>query len=83
MRLIIEARLEGDPESLAETEAAKIVAVLERQDRSLAGLGLTLAEGRALLAEIQSVLVVQQTSDWTADKLACCRCGTMLAHKDS
>ena len=83
MRLIIEARLEGDPESLEDTEAAKIVAVLDRQDGSLAHLGLTLAEGRALLAEVQSVLVVQQTSDWMADKLACCRCGTRLAHKDS
>ena len=62
MRLIIEARLEGDQGSTATTEAAQIIAVLERQDRSLAGLGLTLAEGRALLAEVQSVLMSHQTA---------------------
>jgi len=33
-----------------------------RQDRSVAGLGLTLAEGRALLAEVQSVLVSHQAA---------------------
>jgi hypothetical protein len=54
MRLIIEARLEGGETS--ETEATT-VAVVERKDRSVADLGLTLAEGRALLAEVQSLLV--------------------------
>ena len=43
MRLIIEARLEGGETS--ETEATT-VAVVERKDRSVADLGLTLAEGR-------------------------------------
>src|SRR5476651_2049253 len=58
MRLIIEARLEGGETS--ETEAT-IVAVAERKDRSVAELELTLAEGRALLAEVQSLLVSEQT----------------------
>ncbi|HEY5579788.1 MAG TPA: ISKra4 family transposase [Rhodoferax sp.] len=83
MRLIIEARLEGDQASSAATEAAKIVAVVERQDRSVAGLGLTLAEGRALLAQVQSVLVSHQAAGWMAGQLTCCRCGSVLAHKDS
>ena len=83
MRLIIEARLEGDQASSAATEASMIVAVVERQDRSVAGLGLTLAEGRALLAEVQSVLVSHQAAGWMADQLACCRCGSVLAHKDT
>src|SRR5450830_782092 len=83
MRLIIEARLEGDQASSAATEAATIVAVVERQDRSVAGLGLTLAEGRALLAQVQSVLVSHQSAGWMADQLACYRCGSVLAHKDS
>lgn len=59
MRLIIEARLEGT-QTGSTTTGATIVAALERQDRSVADLGLTLAEGRALLAEIQSMLVSQQ-----------------------
>ena len=55
MRLIIEARMEDEQTSSTATEAT-IVAVVDRQERSVAGLGLTLAEGRALLAEVQSVL---------------------------
>jgi hypothetical protein len=82
MRLIIEARLEGNQTSSAATEAATIVAVVERQDRSVAGLGLTLAEGRALLAEVQSVLVSHQAAGWMENQLTCCRCGAILAHKD-
>src|SRR6266436_5515440 len=77
MRLIIEARLEG-----AQT-GATIVDVVERQDRSVADLGLTLAEGRALLAKVQSILVSQQAAGWMASQVACCRCGSVLAHKDS
>lgn len=75
MRLIIEARLEGDHESSAATKATAVVAVVERQDRSVADLGLTLSEGRALLAEIQSVLVSHQAAGLMADRLACGCCG--------
>jgi hypothetical protein len=82
MRLIIEARLEG-AQTGSNAGTATVVAVVKRQDRSVADLGLTLAEGRALLAEVQSVLVLQQTAGWIAGELACLRCGAMLAHKDS
>ena len=78
MRLIIEARLEGGETS--ETEATT-VAVVERKDRSVADLGL--AEGRALLAEVQSLLVSEQTAGWMESQLACHRCGSMLARKDA
>jgi len=80
MRLIIEARLEGGETS--ET-AATTVAVVERKDRSVADLGLTLAEGRALLAEVQSLLVSEQTAGWMESQLACHRCGSMLAVKET
>lgn len=80
MRLIIEARLEGGPNGKAET---MIVATVPRPDRSIADLGLTLAEGRALLAEVQSVLVSQQTASWMQGQSACRSCGSRLAHKDS
>ena len=68
MRLIIEARLEG-AQTRSNAAVATVVAVVERQDRSVADLGLTLAEGRALLAEVQSVLVRQQTAGWIAGEL--------------
>src|SRR5260370_36554604 len=80
MRLIIEARLEGGETS--ETEAT-IVAVVERKDRSVADLGLTLAEGRALLAEVQSLLVSEQPAGWMKSQLACHRCGPSLRAKDA
>ncbi len=61
MRLIIEARLEAESTDATATPTEyMIIAVVDRQDRSLGGLGLTLTKGRALLAEIQSVLVAQQ-----------------------
>jgi hypothetical protein len=69
MRLIIEARLEGGETS--ETEAT-IVAVVERKDSSVADLGLTLAEGRAFLAEVQSSLVSEQTARSMESKLEPC-----------
>ena len=81
MRLIIEARLE-DAQTSAMGAQSKIVAVVERQDQSVANFGLTLAEGRALLAEVQSMLVSQQAAGWMAGQLACRRCGSVLAHKD-
>lgn len=56
MRLIIEARLEGT-QTGAESADTKVIAVVERQDRNVANLGLSPAEGRALLAEVQPILV--------------------------
>ena len=53
MRLIIEARLEGSETGTPGSEA-RVVAVIERQDHSVADLGLTLVEGRALLAKVQA-----------------------------
>ena len=80
MRLIIEARLEAGETS--ETKATT-VAVVERKDRSVADLGLTLAEGRALLAEVQWLLVSEQAAGWMESQLICDLCGSMLAHKDA
>ena len=82
MRIIIEARLEDAQVGAASAEATT-VEVVERQDGSIANLALTLAEGRALLAKVQSILVSQQTASWTASQVACHRCGSKLAHTDS
>ena len=57
--------------------------MIERQDHSVADLGLTLVEGRALLAKFQAGLVVHQAADWTANQAACTSCGAMVARKDS
>lgn len=80
MRQIIEARVEGGD---ARATDATVLAVVERNDLSLADLGRTLAEGRALLAEVQSFLVPEQTTGWMKSPMARHRCGSMLAHKDA
>ena len=82
MRLIIEARVE-DPDARGATGGAVTLAVVERRKGSLAELGLTLAEGRDLLAEAQSALVSQQVAGWIFGKTGCSRCGSALSHKDS
>ena len=59
MRLIIEARLsDGDSDTVNDGDG--VLAVVERRDCSLAQLGLTLAEGRSLLAKVQAELVSKQ-----------------------
>ena len=82
MRLIIEARVE-DPDARDATAGAVTLAVVERRKGSLAELGLTLAEGRDLLAQAQSALVSQQVGGWMTGQTDCRRCGSALSHKDS
>ena len=55
MRLIIEARLEGN--DIEPTVVPIPLAVIDRYDDDLEQLGLSLAEGRELLAAAQSVVV--------------------------
>jgi hypothetical protein len=63
MRLIIEARLvDGDTDTVEEGDG--VLAVVARPDRSLAELGLTLAEGRSLLAKVQTELISKQVQRW-------------------
>ena len=45
--------------------------------------GLTLAEGRSLLAKVQSVLVAKQVTGWSSGQTHCRRCRAALSHKDS
>ena len=64
MRLIIEARLEGN--DIEPTVVPIPLAVIDRYDDDLEQLGLSLAEGRELLAAAQSVVVSSQASRWIA-----------------
>ena len=82
MRLIVEARFEGSVDGAAEAERT-VVAVLNRKDASLGDFGCSLAEGRALLAAVQSVLITRQSEVWLAEHAVCRLCGRALAHKDS
>ena len=75
MRLIIEARIAEAADIGHAADGAVTLAVLERRDRSLSKLGLTLAEGRGLLARAQDVLVSQQVDAWMSGETHCRRCG--------
>jgi hypothetical protein len=82
MRLIIEARLvDGDTDTVEE--GGGVLAVVERPDRSLAELGLTLAEGRSLLAKVQTELKSKQVQRWLSGQTHCQNCGAALSHKDN
>ena len=82
MRLIIEARIE-DTEAGDAAAGAMTLAVIERRGRSLVDLGMTLAEGRALLAQAQAALVSRHVGAWMSERKHCHRCGRALSHKDS
>lgn len=82
MRLIIEARIDQTQAGVAP-EPAMILAVIERRECDLGDLGMTLAEGRSLLAEAQSVLVSRQARAWMSEHMKCKRCGISLPHKDN
>ena len=82
MRLIIEARLaDGDNDTVEEGDG--VLAVIERPDCCLAELGLTLAEGRSLLAKVQAELISKQVQSWLSGQTHCRSCGAALNHKDS
>jgi hypothetical protein len=51
-------------------------------DNDLEQLGLTLEEGRELLAAAQSALVSSQAEQWLATEDYCRRCCTPLYHKE-
>ena len=80
MKLIIEARVED-----ADGQAGPpiVVGTVQRRDGNLADLGLSLAEGRSFLGQVQSTLVSEQAARWLAQHVKCRRCGEALAHKDS
>ncbi|MGF6998343.1 hypothetical protein [Paraburkholderia sp. GAS32] len=66
MRLVIEARLaDGDSDTVNDGDG--VLAVVERPDCRLARLGLTLAEGRSLLARAQAELVSKQV-EWCGSR---------------
>ena len=81
MKLIIEARLEGDGIEMAKDPIQ--IAVIHRRDDDLEQLGLSLAEGKELLAATQSVLVSCQADTRVAGEDYCHDCYTPLRRKDT
>lgn len=82
MRLIIEARID-ETQAGVPPEPAMTLAVIERRESDLGDLGMSLAEGRSLLAEAQSALVSRRARAWMSEHTKCKRCGISLPHKDT
>jgi hypothetical protein len=77
MRMIIEARLIGD----AEARDPIVFGTVERLGGHVDAIGLSLAEGRALLASAQQFLVRAQCRAITAAHVPCVQCNKKLATK--
>jgi hypothetical protein len=82
MRLIIEVRFVDEDDNASRADNA-VLAVIERPDHDLSQLGLTLSEGRSLLAEAQRALVSRQVDAWLTGQMHCRFCAAALQHKES
>ena len=56
---------------------------LRRAGLSMASLGLTLAEGKALLRDLQGYMVERQAASWLARHRSCPHCGRRFVRKAS
>jgi hypothetical protein len=59
------------------------IACLEREDLTLTTLGLTLAEGKAILKALQAVVVEQQMTAYVDTQRPCAHCGRRQRSKGS
>ena len=67
----------------AGSESAEDLLVLTKQHQRLEQLGLTLAEGKQLLREVQGRVVQQQVMAFLAAQTACPTCGRGTRHQGS
>jgi hypothetical protein len=81
MRLIIEARVES-ADAATNQEPIRL-AVIDRVDDDLEVLGLSLEEGRELIAAAQSAAISAHMQQWLSTQDFCRHCYTPLRHKDS
>jgi hypothetical protein len=77
MRMVIEARLEGNAGGSVPIRLAEF----ERADGELKQLGLSLAEGKRLVHEAQRALVNAQAHGFAAASRNCLQCGAALSIK--
>jgi len=77
MRMVIEARLEGNAGGSVPIRLAEF----KRADGELKQLGLSLAEGKNLVYEAQRALVNAQAHGFVVAFRHCLQCGTALSIK--
>jgi hypothetical protein len=78
MQIIVQLRIEADD---AASPIVIDVAHLQRQQLTPETIGLTLAEGKEVLAHLQTALVTQQVAAYTDQQRACPYCGARQLSK--
>jgi hypothetical protein len=81
MKLIIEGRLESADPHL-QREPVRLISI-NRPDDDLEHLGLSLEEGRALMAAAQAAAVSNHVANWLNMRDYCRHCHTPYRRKDS
>jgi hypothetical protein len=79
MRLKVQLVIRADEEG---TDTSHEVAVLEQDCQRLEQLGLTLAEAKELLTQLQQHVVAHQASVFVTTRSHCTACGTPLQRKE-
>jgi hypothetical protein len=78
MKTVIEIRIEAE-----QKVYVREVACLERSERQLADIGLTLAESKQLLMAVQKAIVECQAAEFLASRRQCPECGVDRGQKGS
>ena len=81
IRFTLTLTVEGAATATGATTHA-VGATIERDELTAEALGLTLAEGKAILAELQAVVVAEQATAHEAAARRCAVCGTARGIKD-
>jgi hypothetical protein len=77
VKLTVQVVIEHGDGSTAVTE----VTILEREELTDETLGLSLAEGKAILAQLQEAMVAQQAASYSAAQQTCPVCGAQRRRK--
>lgn len=79
MKVKVQVVVETDK---GESQVVKEVAQIERGVLQPENLGLSLAEAKTLLQNVQHALMEQQVGEYEAQHQSCLSCGKKLLHKD-
>ena len=78
MKIKVQIVIESEDKN---TETVEDIALIERGSLQLAGLGITLAEAKTILAGMQKTMVKRQTTEYLEQQACCPFCGKKRLHK--
>ena len=78
MKVKVQVVIEADG---GATEAVENIVCLERGSLRPSGLGITLAEAKAILAGVQKTMVERQATEYLEQQTLCPHCGKKRLHK--